>query len=115
MFRALDEQAQKRFLDARQHYYSARQAWHGLGHLVVDVAKAFEHPRPNYERGWYQISLVGKTRSYPPSSPSVKIGYRFATLDPSKWPTGKQIADAWREVNQAYRDIESAAKNLIQG
>src|SRR5215472_12141212 len=96
----MNEQVQKRFLDARQRYKSAQRAWHLLGHIVVDVATAFEHPRPNYERGWYQIKVVGTERSYPHSF--LQPGDRSATRDPSKWLTGEQIANAWREVNLKF-------------
>jgi len=106
----MNQEAQKRFLDARRRYNSAREAWHTVGTQISDLAKELtrtEHPRLG-AGGWNRISVTGHPRL---SSERVAMASEH-TFDPSKWPTGEQISLDWIEVNQAYHDFEKAYQNL---
>jgi len=106
----MNQEAQKRFLDARRRYNSAREAWHTVGTQISDLAKALtrtEHPRLG-AGGWNRISVTGHPRF---STQRAAMASEH-TFDPSKWPTGEQISVDWIEVNQAYLDFEEAYRNL---
>ncbi len=106
----MNQEAQKRFLDARRRYNSARDTWHTVGTQISELAKALtrtEHPRFG-AGGWNRISVTGHARF---SAPRAAMASEH-TFDPSKWPTGEQISVDWIEVNQAYHDFEEAYQNL---
>jgi len=106
----MNQEAQKRFLDARRRYNSAREAWHTLGSQISALAKALtrnEHPRFG-AGGWNKISVTGHPGL---STPRAAMASEH-TFDPSKRPTGEQISVDWIEVNQAYHEFEEAYQNL---
>ena len=106
----MNQEAQKRFLDARRRYNSARQAWHSLGSQISDLTKALTRTgqTPLGAGGWNQISVAGHPRFSTPRSATASEH----TFDPSKWPSGEQISVDWIEVNQAYHEFEEAYQNL---
>ena len=106
----MNQEAQKRFLDARRRYNSAREAWQTLGSKISDLAKALtrtEHTRFG-AGGWNRISVTGHHGFSTPRAAMVSEH----TFDPSKWPAGEQISVDWIEVNEAYHDFEEAYQNL---
>lgn len=107
---AMNQEAQKRFLDARRRYHSARHAWQSLGSQISDLTKALTLTGQTQfgAGGWNQISVTGHPRFSTPRS-ATACEHIF---DPLKWPTGEQISDDWIEVNQAYRDFEQSYENL---
>ena len=106
----MDEQSQKKFLDARQRYNSAKQAWHGLGGYIRSVAEAFASPSMTntYSGGWNQIVVAGQSVS---TAPRTTRGAKL-TFEPLTWPKAEQISEAWIEVNDAYREFEATFKAL---
>jgi hypothetical protein len=107
----MNEEVQKRFLEARKRYNSAKQAWYGLAGQIPLVGRAMTSPEyaQHGAGGWTQMAAIGHPSS---ARPRVNAGDAGAQFDPSKWPTGQQIAEAWIEINQAFRDVELAYKAL---
>jgi hypothetical protein len=105
----MNEVAQKQFLDARHRYNTSVEAWHKLGNKIVAVAEALANPRYGNQRGgWYHMSVVG----HAPSGRSNTSYGSSPTLTPDQWPTGAQIAEAWIECNDAFRDLSDAYRAL---
>jgi hypothetical protein len=106
----MNQDAQKRFLDARRRYNTARATWYVLGSQISALAKALTRTEQTRfgAGGWNQISVTGYPRFSMPRSATASEH----TFDPSKWPTGEQISVDWIEVNQAYHDFEEAYQNL---
>jgi len=107
----MNEQAQKRFLDARQHFTATKDAWYRLGGQIRTFSDAFTpQERAQYGGGgWNQMVVAGQTVSV---RPRVTTGTTGRVFDPSSWPTGEKIVNAWIEVNQAYGDLEVAFRAL---
>jgi len=106
----MNQEAQKRFLDARRRYNSARAAWLALGTQISELAKALTRTEQTRlgAGGWNRISISGHPHF---STPRAAMASEH-TFDPSKWPSGEQISVDWIEVNQAYHDFEEAYQNL---
>ena len=106
----MNQDAQKRFLDARRRYNTARATWYVLGSQISALGKALTRTEQTRfgAGGWNQISVTGHPRFSMPRSATPSEH----TFDPAKWPTGEQISVDWVEVNQAYHDFEEAYQNL---
>ena len=106
----MNQDAQKRFLDARRRYNTARATWYVLGSQISALAKALTRTEQTRfgAGGWNQISVRGYPRFSMPRSATASEH----TFDPSIWPTGERISVDWIEVNQAYHDFEEAYQNL---
>jgi len=96
----MNEERQKQFQLARKRFADAKQALLKLGSAVQPAMRALS---PSVE--WYTIEVAGKSRRYSTSENAERF-------DPSNWPTGKEIAAAWVECDEAFDELAQAYKRL---
>jgi hypothetical protein len=90
----MNEKAQKQYLESRNRFRVAKEAWYAIGRQTSEIAAALTKPDPDQRIGG---------------------GWHLTTgpeINPARWPSGAQIAEAWQECSEAYRDVENAFKAL---